>query len=193
MKLRALLSLCASAAFVVGCSQSDAGITASVKSKLASDDLVKARQIDFDTMDHVVTLNGTVHTAEEEAQALQIARATEGVTSVVDNIDVRGGMDGSAPTSGSAESMSPMGGDAAGSMTGTGAAAADEELEARVKAAIEADNSLKDQPVTVEANNGVVTIGGTVDSAAAKTKAAEVAGDVTGVSRVDDNVTVSAK
>jgi hyperosmotically inducible periplasmic protein len=187
MRLGSLLGLFASAAFVVGCSQTDAGITTSVQAKLAADDLVKARQIDVDTADHVVTLNGTVQSSEEEAQALQIARNTKGVNSVIDNIDVQGGMEGSAPTSGSADSMSSMGADSSMS------SAADDEIEAKVKSAIAADNALKDQQIAVEANAGVVTMSGTVDTQAVKTKAAEVAGKVDGVSRVDDKLTVSTK
>ena len=36
-------------AFTVACSQSDAGITTAVKSKMAADDTVKAYKIDVDT------------------------------------------------------------------------------------------------------------------------------------------------
>ena len=101
MKLRSLLGIFASAVFVVGCAETDAGITTNVKSKLVNDDLVKARQIDVDTQEGVVTLSGSVNSSEEEAQALQIARETQGVTSVVDNINVSPNREqGAAPTSG---------------------------------------------------------------------------------------------
>jgi CBS domain-containing protein len=63
----------------MACAQSDAGITTSVKSQLAADDLVKARNINVDTRDRVVTLTGEVGSTAEEAQALQIARNTKGV------------------------------------------------------------------------------------------------------------------
>src|SRR5688572_32865042 len=79
--------ICA-AMFAVGCAQSDAGITTSVKSQLAADDLVKARRIDVDTRDRVVTLSGEVRSAAEEAQALTIARNTKGVADVVDQLSV---------------------------------------------------------------------------------------------------------
>lgn len=74
--------------FAVACAQSDAGITTSVKSQLVADELVKARNINVDTREHVVTLTGEVRTAEEEAQALQIARNTDGVANVVDQIEI---------------------------------------------------------------------------------------------------------
>ena len=88
MKSWSLISLCGAALLATACAQTDAGITTSVKSKLVSDDTVKARQIDVTTRDHVVTLTGDVNTQEEEARALEIARSTRGVSSVVDRIEV---------------------------------------------------------------------------------------------------------
>jgi len=88
MRLRLLVGACAIALAAVGCASSDAGITTSVKNKLIADDLVKARQINVDTQDKVVTLTGQVNSAEEETRALQIARGTEGVRDVIDQIDI---------------------------------------------------------------------------------------------------------
>ena len=73
---------------LVACSQNDAGVTAAVKTRLAADDTVKAYQINVDTHRKVVTLSGTVDNAAVQAQAVKIARETEGVVSVVDNINV---------------------------------------------------------------------------------------------------------
>jgi hyperosmotically inducible periplasmic protein len=88
MRFRTLIGTCAVAALTVGCAQTDTGITTNVKNKLIADDLVKARQINVDTQDKVVTLTGQVNTAEEESRALQIARATTGVRDVIDQIDI---------------------------------------------------------------------------------------------------------
>ena len=88
MQLKMLIGACAVALAAVGCSQSDAGITTAVKNKLIVDDLVKARQINVDTRDKVVTLTGDVRTEAEESRALQIARDTNGVRDVVDQINV---------------------------------------------------------------------------------------------------------
>ena len=85
---RLLLGVLGTAVFVVGCSQSDSGITTSVKAKLVADDLVKARNIDVDTRDRVVTLRGTVQSPTEENRAVEIARNTNGVADVVDRISV---------------------------------------------------------------------------------------------------------
>jgi BON domain len=84
----AVLLSAAGMVVTIACSQSDPGVTTAVKSKLAADDTVKAYQIDVDTKDHVVTLSGTVETAAAKEQAVMIARQTEGVRDVVDQITV---------------------------------------------------------------------------------------------------------
>jgi hyperosmotically inducible protein len=83
-----LVGACAVALTAVGCAQTDAGITTAVKNKLVADDLVKARQIDVDTQEKVVTLTGEVRTDAEESRALEIARTTDGVVNVIDQINV---------------------------------------------------------------------------------------------------------
>ena len=70
------------------CSQTDAGVTTKVKAKLAADDAVKAYQIDVDTRDKVVTLSGNVESDIAKTQASRLARETEGVARVVDNVTV---------------------------------------------------------------------------------------------------------
>jgi hypothetical protein len=74
--------------FTVACGQTDAGITTSVKSKLAADDMVKAYQVDVDTENHVVTLSGDVETSVQKAQAVRLARETDGVRDVIDQLRV---------------------------------------------------------------------------------------------------------
>ena len=88
MRLKMLIGACAVALAAAGCAQSDAGITTAVKNKLIVDDLVKARQINVDTQDKVVTLTGDVQSDAEESRALQIARDTNGVRDVIDQINV---------------------------------------------------------------------------------------------------------
>jgi hyperosmotically inducible protein len=68
----------------------NAGLTAKIKSKMALDDTIQARNIDVDSSGSVVTLTGVVRSSTERARALQLARETEGVTSVVDRLEVRG-------------------------------------------------------------------------------------------------------
>jgi osmotically-inducible protein OsmY len=68
----------------------DATLTAKIKSKMALDDLVQAREIDVDTLADTVTLTGVVGSEAERERALRIARETEGVRTVVDRLAVIG-------------------------------------------------------------------------------------------------------
>ncbi|HEX5109126.1 MAG TPA: BON domain-containing protein [Vicinamibacterales bacterium] len=76
-------------ALTVACGQTDSGITTAVKSKLAADDTVKAYQVDVDTRDHVVTLSGTVDSIVAKEQAVRIARESDGVRDVIDNLQLK--------------------------------------------------------------------------------------------------------
>jgi osmotically-inducible protein OsmY len=68
----------------------DAGtLTAKIKSKMALDDIVKARTINVDTTGSVVTLTGTVESNQERERAVRLARETAGVTNVVDKLVVK--------------------------------------------------------------------------------------------------------
>jgi hyperosmotically inducible protein len=67
----------------------DGTLTAKIKAKMALDDLVKARTIDVDTGNGVVTVSGHVGSEAERQRALQLARDTRGVRSVVDRLVVR--------------------------------------------------------------------------------------------------------
>ena len=68
----------------------DAGsVTAKIKSKMALDDMVKARTINVDITGSVVTLTGTVESNQERERAVRLARETVGVTNVVDKLQVK--------------------------------------------------------------------------------------------------------
>jgi hypothetical protein len=67
----------------------EGALTAKIKSKMTLDDTIKAADINVDTVGTTVTLTGRVRTEAERTRALQLARETEGVTSVVDRIVVR--------------------------------------------------------------------------------------------------------
>jgi osmotically-inducible protein OsmY len=53
---------------------------------MASDDTVKASEINVDTHNHVVTLNGTVCSQAEKERAVMIARDSKGVKRVVNHL-----------------------------------------------------------------------------------------------------------
>ena len=68
----------------------DAAITSKVKSKLIADPEVKGVDIDVDTRNGVVTLTGAATSRALAAEAVKLARHTDGVKSVVDKIKVTG-------------------------------------------------------------------------------------------------------
>ncbi len=74
--------------FTVACGRTDVGITTSVQNRLTVDDMVRAANVDVTTEDGVVTLRGQVDSHAEREQALMIARETDGVRSVVDELQV---------------------------------------------------------------------------------------------------------
>lgn len=63
-------------------------LTAKVKSSLLADPAVSGLRIDVDTSGGAVTLNGSVKSQAEADRAVQLATATEGVTSVKSNLSV---------------------------------------------------------------------------------------------------------
>jgi osmotically-inducible protein OsmY len=68
---------------------SDAWTTTKIQSKYFIDSDVKGHRIDVDTRAGVVTLKGTVETEAQKTEAAQIARETEGVKQVVNQLTVR--------------------------------------------------------------------------------------------------------
>ena len=66
----------------------DAAITTAVKAKLAADKIKTLVRVSVDTVEGVVTLTGTVETANEKKQAEDIARGAKGVSKVVNNLQI---------------------------------------------------------------------------------------------------------
>lgn len=163
--------------------QTDAALTASVKSKLAADETVKASQVNVSTDAHVVTLSGAVDSKAAKERALVIARDTSGVTSVVDKLTVKGsaadkaangvakGADKSADAVGTAAHKSA---DAADKSKGAMGTAADKTGQAVGTAAKET--------------------GKAVDKAAKETgKAVDKAGEKTAATLTDAEITTAVK
>ena len=77
------------AATKVGGTVTESALTAKIKSKMALDDHVKGRAINVDTSGSVVTMTGVVASAGERDRAVRLARDTDGVTQVVDRLEIR--------------------------------------------------------------------------------------------------------
>lgn len=70
-------------------SLSEAALTSKIKAKMALDDSVKASAINVTTHGTTVTLSGTVESTAERDRAMSLARETEGVTQVIDDLHMR--------------------------------------------------------------------------------------------------------
>src|SRR5215470_3463683 len=148
-----------SAALVIslaGCerrSASDTTITTAVKNRLAADPTTSAAKINVDTSNGVVTLSGKVPTAAEKSEAERIARNTQGVTQVVNNLTVEG-----------AEG-------------GAGGTLSDAAILTSIKSQFVANGIIG---TNVDVKNGDVTITGTVENAQEKAKAEQIARQASG-------------
>ncbi len=172
-QLTSWIAALAVALSTVACGQTDAGITTAVKGKLAADDAVKAYQIDVDTERKVVTLTGTVDTAIAKSRAVEIARDTNGVTSVTDNIVVSATAD-TAPTMPDAAP----------------AALSDPGITATVKTKLLGDPAVGGLRIDVDTRDGVVTLSGQVKTQAERDQALKLARETDGVKTVEDKLTV---
>jgi hyperosmotically inducible periplasmic protein len=85
--LALVLGACSSTR-TVGTQVDDAGITAKVKAKLAADGDINPFNIDVDTNEGVVTLQGRVAKDEARIKAEQLARDTDGVRRVINLVKV---------------------------------------------------------------------------------------------------------
>jgi len=212
-RIGTLLGAAAIAITTVACSATDPGLTTAVKSKLAADDTVKAYRIDVDTKDAVVTLNGAVDTAAARARAIELARNTDGVRDVVDRLTVSAGVtpatgvddkiqgeakeaarEADARTDGAQRKADAKVDDAqrkAGDATDrAGDAIGNAALTTKVKTKFLANDDISGLKIDVDSNNGVVTLTGTVSTAAEKALALKVARGTDGVKSVVDRLKV---
>lgn len=167
-----LLGIVSLVVAMAACAQTDPGVTTAVKAKLAADDTVKAYKIDVDTKDGVVTLGGTVDTAEAKSRAVEVARTTKGVTSVVDQLSVS---PPAVATSGVTEALTDTG------------------ITTAVKTKLLADPASSGLKIHVDTTNGVVTLTGTVSTDDEKARAEAVTKETSGVSSVVNSLTVEPK
>jgi hyperosmotically inducible periplasmic protein len=182
MKLSFIAIVAALVISVTGCESrtaTDATVNTAVKNRLASDPTTSATRINVDTSNGVVTLSGAVPTAAEKLEAERIARNTQGVTQVVNNVSVEGG--GAPGTTGTPG----MGGE-----TGAGGAASDATILTGIKSQLAA-NGITGANVNVK--NGDVTITGAVDNAQKKARAEEIARQASGVRGVNNQLTIKRR
>jgi hyperosmotically inducible protein len=176
MKRAAIASITLFALTLAGCTAqtvNDAGISATVKSKLAADSETSAIKIAVDTVNGVVTLSGVVPTEREKSKAELIARNTENVKQVVNNITINPASLGATNVGARAEEAV----NDAGSL-------------ARIKAKLLTEGITG---TNVDVVNGVVTITGEVESTKEITQAIDMIRATDGVKSINNKLTSKRK
>jgi osmotically-inducible protein OsmY len=185
-----------------GCSEQavdDAGISAKVKTKLAADTETSAIKIGVDTVNKVVTLSGAVPTDREKAKAEQIARNTEGVTQVVNNITINPNTIGATNVEQKAREVAgkveEKARDAASKVEekareAAGTVAGDATILAKIKTKFLTEGITG---TNVDVVNGSVTIKGEVETEKKSTLAADIARSTEGVKNVNNQLTIKKK
>jgi osmotically-inducible protein OsmY len=187
----------------------DKTIDDQVEARIKNDASLKKHTIVVTVDDGVVTLTGTVPTQGESAKAARLANIA-GVTRVNNNLIVtKDAKDEVKGTAGRAAEKTKDGAVKVGEKTKEGAEKVGEKtkeglsktgeqitdawITSRVHSKFVGEDLLKDSDINVDTNNHVVTLRGTVMSAAAKARAISEAKEVEGVRSVVDHLTVGPK
>lgn len=144
----------------------DSGITTKINTKLAADPEVNPFNVDVDTLDGVVTLRGEVEKDSAKEEAEEIARNTEGVREVRNEIRV------------------------------VSAAEEDDErysdawITTKIKSKLTGDPQLNPFNIDVDTQDGNVTLSGKVKDDASRNEAEKLARNTKGVEDVDNQLQV---
>ena len=177
----------------------DSWLTAKVQAQFFADDDIKSRFIDVETHDAMVTLSGFVETDDVRRQALAIARNTDGVRQVHDDLLI-----GQLPPDRQAAIPEPIetmpergsvatGGDGTAMPAPAETPALDDEMvRSLIQAKYFLNPSLKSRHIDVQSVNGVVTLRGEVAGDNERAQALLLARTTEGVERVEDSLTINA-
>lgn len=140
---------------------SDTEITNAVDRQLTLNSTTPSQMIDVETSEGIVTLSGTVNNILAKDRAVKVAQMVKGVRAVVDEINV------DAPERD------------------------DLKLEDDVNRALSNNPATTSYQISVDANDGVVALNGTVDSWQEKQLSEFVAKGVKGVKEIANNIEIT--
>ena len=214
LALLTVLTLGVSAATAQVSTIKDGWLVMKVHSEMLDEDVLDGSNIDVDVKNGVVTLQGTVPSEAGRVRAIAEARKTEGVKNVIDQLRIAPAYDHgkvdkaqdkavhtadkvadkTAKAADKAEDKMDKAGDkTASAAKKTGRAIDDGWIKSKIYAQYMADwnTVLNDSDIDVDVSNNMVTLNGTVKSAAAKAKAVSIAKATDGVKSVTDNLRVA--
>lgn len=182
------------AALRAGDQLADSWLTTKIQAQYFADEDIKARYINVSTHEGIVTLKGRVDSERAREQVLNIARYTDGVTRVEDQLTV-----GASPTAGAAPETPGLA-DLGSAVATTGTLPADAGVDriddasvtSRIQARYFLDPSMKERRIEVDTREGVVTLRGELASDNERAQALLLARTTAGVERVEDALTVNA-
>jgi osmotically-inducible protein OsmY len=162
----------------------DSWITAKIQSKYFLDTDVKGRDIDVHTQNGVVTLSGQVASPAERRQAVNIARNTDGVSSVRDELSLH------AVTALAGEPSGPNDALETPIQARKAVTPPDGWITTKIQSKFFLSGEIRGQSIDVMTAGGVVTLQGRVDSDVTRRTAETIAGETRGVRRVVNQLTV---
>lgn len=182
----------------------DSTLDERIEKRIAADPSLKKHDIKIAVNNGVATLTGTVQSQAERRKATQLATIT-GVARVDNQIVIDPATKGTSGTiektkEGAAkvaektkEGAVKVGEKTKEGLSKTGEVITDAWITSRVHSKYLGEDLLKGSDINVDTNDHVVTLKGTVMSAAARARAAEQAREVEGVHRVINQLTIGPK
>ena len=181
---------------------SDSTLKDRVETSIKAQPTLKNQNIDVNVAGGVVTLTGYVQTNARKASAARVAKVA-GVTKV-DNmlvVDAKKGKElddkivdatktGAKKTGEAAKVVGEKTKDVA---VATGQGITDAAINTMIHTKMMGEDTLKGSDINVDVNNHVVTLKGTVASAAGKTRAQEIARTTEGVKSVNNTLMIGPK
>jgi osmotically-inducible protein OsmY len=192
----------------------DGWLVMKIHSEFVNEDVLAGSNIDVDVKNGVVTLQGTVPSEAARARAIASAKNNDGVKNVVDQLRIapaaadRGTIDRAQDKTARAadkaadktaraadkaeDKLDRAGEKSANAAQKTGRAIDDGWIKSKIYAQYmtEWNTVLDDSDIDIDVKNNMVTLSGTVKSAAAKAKAVSIAKATDGVKGVTDNLRV---
>lgn len=151
----------------------DATVTASVRTRILYNREFNAFNIKVKTENGHTTLSGVVKTQEQIDRIGVIASETKGVQGVTNNL-----------TTFEREKLDPV--------QNTGRQLSDEWIEKRVETGLLLNRHVSIRDLAVEVEDGTTILGGTVDSDTQRELAQQIAQNIQGVLKVENNIKVKS-
>lgn len=159
----------------------DTWLTAKVRAKYFLDDRVKAFGLDVTTENGVVTLTGTVDSEMARRQAVTLARSTDGVRGVRDRLAVAGANASGARPSAAKDSTDRI-----------ASGIEDSWITTKIQSQYFLEADVKGRAIDVDTRQGLVTLTGSVTSAAEQDLAQRIARETDGVTEVVNRLKVAS-